>query len=80
MAPQNLIACSQSRAEYRLILREDNADLRLTPIGRDLGLVDDERWAAFSAKKTEIAELQQRLAQILMRPNSDIAHAFPTTF
>lgn len=69
-----------SRAEYRLLLREDNADLRLTPIGRDLGLVDDERWAAFSAKKTEIAELQQRLAQILVRPNSDIATRFLQRF
>jgi tRNA uridine 5-carboxymethylaminomethyl modification enzyme len=69
-----------SRAEYRLLLREDNADLRLTSIGRDLGLVDDERWAAFSAKKSQISELQERLAQILVRPNSEIATRYQERF
>jgi tRNA uridine 5-carboxymethylaminomethyl modification enzyme len=50
-----------SRAEYRLQLREDNADLRLTAIGRELGVVDDERWSAFSRKQEAIACEQERL-------------------
>ena len=43
-----------SRAEYRLILRHDNADMRLTPIGREVGLVDDERWRIFEIKKKSV--------------------------
>ena len=50
-----------SRAEYRLMLREDNADLRLTEIGRRLGLVDDARWDAFSRKRDAIARETERL-------------------
>jgi len=51
-----------SRAEYRLMLREDNADLRLTEKGRELGLVEDDRWAAFNAKYEAVSAEQNRLA------------------
>ncbi|MGB5146489.1 MAG: tRNA uridine-5-carboxymethylaminomethyl(34) synthesis enzyme MnmG [Porticoccaceae bacterium] len=64
-----------SRAEYRLLLREDNADLRLTEVGRELGLVDDARWAVFSARREAIEREQQRLAGIWVRPGSSEADA-----
>jgi len=59
-----------SRAEYRLLLREDNADLRLTPIGRELGLVGEPRWRAFEHKREAIEQEQHRLNAIWIRPEA----------
>ncbi|MGD9983061.1 MAG: tRNA uridine-5-carboxymethylaminomethyl(34) synthesis enzyme MnmG, partial [Porticoccaceae bacterium] len=64
-----------SRAEYRLLLREDNADLRLTEVGRELGLVDDARWAVFSARREAIEREHQRLAGTWVHPGSPEADA-----
>lgn len=59
-----------SRAEYRLMLREDNADLRLTETGRMLGIVDDARWDAFNRKRDAISAEQERLKSVWVSPKN----------
>lgn len=61
-----------SRAEYRLLLRQDNADMRLTPIGRQLGLVQDDRWERFQAKKQAIDEALELLKNTIINPSQDM--------
>ncbi|MBH1970212.1 tRNA uridine-5-carboxymethylaminomethyl(34) synthesis enzyme MnmG [Moraxellaceae bacterium AER2_44_116] len=67
-----------SRAEYRLLLREDNADARLTEVGRRLGLVDDARWQAYCEKQEAIVQETQRMKQMFVFPNSELAARFTT--
>ena len=61
-----------SRAEYRLLLRQDNADLRLTPVGRRVGLIDDARWAAFTAKRDAIEREIERVKGVTLGTSAPV--------
>lgn len=65
-----------SRAEYRLLLREANADARLTPLGRELGLVGDAQWAAFRRKQEDLGRLLERLREVRVAPDAATCDRF----
>ncbi len=64
-----------SRAEYRLTLREDNADSRLTSIAYDMGFIDQARWSRFNDKQDQITQEKIRIKSICVQPNTPQAHA-----
>jgi tRNA uridine 5-carboxymethylaminomethyl modification enzyme len=68
-----------SRAEHRLLLRQDNADLRLTPLGRQIGLVDDARWEAFTRKREMIDRAHEVLKETVLKPSDPALFALNVT-